>query len=211
MRTAPVARPGLEAEEERNTASADRASFPVRHMTIIAVIDSVETAIAAVAELERAGIPREAITIMSGEPVHGLPTASRRRSLLGLFAVAGGLIGAAAALVLTIWPSRRINLMTGGMPIVTPWAFGIVVFELTALGAILFSLGRMIREAGLMRRGVAGDYDEAVADGKAVLAVRCDDDAQRDGAKKVLMRNSTSVRETDQLSTGPAGTPRPAS
>jgi hypothetical protein len=72
-------------------------------------------------------------------------------SRIGMFAIAGGVVGAAAGLLLTILTSRHTNIITGGMPVVSPWPFGIIVFELTALGAILAVFARMIYEARLMR------------------------------------------------------------
>jgi hypothetical protein len=78
--------------------------------------------------------------------------AIERRSRIGLFAIAGGIIGGSLGALLTVWSSREVNLVTGGMPIVTPWAFGIIVFELAALGAIIFAVIRMIIEARLARR-----------------------------------------------------------
>jgi hypothetical protein len=59
------------------------------------------------------------------------------------------------------------------MPIVSPWAFGIIVFELAALGAILVTLGRMIFEAGLGKPAGA-DYDDRVSQGKIVLSIESD-------------------------------------
>ena len=40
-----------------------------------------------------------------------------------------------------------------------------------ALGAILATFGRMIFEAGLLRRRASTDYDEEVADGKVVVLI----------------------------------------
>lgn len=154
---------------------------------IIAVVDGIEEALGAASSLCAAGLPREAIIIMSAEPIHGEPSENDRgKSRIAGFAIAGGLIGAACAILLTVLTSRRVDLVTGGMPIVTPWAFGIIVFELMALGAILATLGRMIFEAGLARRGALADYDEAVADGRVVLSVTCADDADRRVAEEVL-------------------------
>jgi hypothetical protein len=75
------------------------------------------------------------------------------------------------------------------MPIVTPWAFGIVVFELTALGAILATLGRMIYEARLARRGALSDYDEAVSDGNVVLSVQWEDADLKEAIQHALGSN----------------------
>jgi hypothetical protein len=158
---------------------------------ILAIFDSADGAHAAARALERAGLPRTAITIMSSEPTHGsaADSAGRTSSHIGVVAICGGALGAAAAVLLTVLTSRRVDLVTGGMPIVTPWAFGIVAFELTALGAILATFARMIFEAGLARRGSLADYDAAVADGRVVVSLHCSDDAQRDIAEKVLGSN----------------------
>ncbi|MEK6324823.1 MAG: quinol:electron acceptor oxidoreductase subunit ActD [Acidobacteriota bacterium] len=159
---------------------------------IIAVLDGVDQALSAVESLRRQGFSRAAITIMSAEPIHGAPFESdQTKSRIAGFAIAGGVIGAIAAVLLTVVTSRRVDLVTGGMPIVTPWAFGIIIFELAALGAILATLGRMIFEARLARRSALADYDEAVADGSVVLAVECSDEACLEAAKNVLGANLT--------------------
>jgi hypothetical protein len=71
------------------------------------------------------------------------------------------------------------------MPIVTPWAFGIIVFEMIALGVILASVGRMIYEGGLMRRS-KHKYDDLLAAGNVVLAVECSEADSRKEAETVL-------------------------
>jgi len=159
----------------------------VKNMTVneLGVFDSPQEAIAALRELKREGVPASSITVMSSEPLH-LETDGAPASRIGGFAIAGGLIGAGFALVLTSWTSRQVGLVTGGMPIISPWAFGIVVFELTALGAILATLGRMIYEAGLARPGALIAYDRAVADGRIVVSVNCVDDAACEIARNIL-------------------------
>ncbi len=136
----------------------------------IRVFDTRNEAVAALHELQREGVPRSSITVMSSEPLH-LETEGAPKTRIVGFAIAGGLAGAVLALLLTVFTSRRVGLVTGGMPIVSSWAFGIIVFELTALGAILLTLVRMIFEAGLARRGSLKRYDDAVAEGKVVIAI----------------------------------------
>ena len=140
----------------------------------IEVFDTPAEAVAVLGELQREGVPRSAITVMSSEPLH-LEGNNAPRSRIAGFAIAGGFLGAAFAILLTVWTSRKVGLVTGGMPIVTPWAFGIIVFELAALGAILATLGRMIVEARLGRRVELAEYDGAVSEGKVVLCVHRDD------------------------------------
>src|SRR5215471_12727114 len=120
---------------------------------LTAIVDSPHQAQRAAAGLEEEGFAREDITVMSSEPLPGFISDfdSRSPGRAGLLAIAGGLAGAAAAIALTVWTARRMGLVTGGMPIVTPWAFGIIVYELIALGAILVTLVITVYEAGLLR------------------------------------------------------------
>jgi len=149
------------------------------------VFDTRAEAVAVLRELQREGVPSSSITVMSSEPLH-LEIIDAPKTRIAGYAIAGGLLGVAFAILLTVWTSRRVGLVTGGMPIVSPWAFGIIVFELAALGAILVTFGRMIAEARLLRRNALTDYDEAVADGRIAVSVRCSDDFHREIAEKVL-------------------------
>ena len=137
------------------------------------VFDTRREAVAALHELEREGVPNSSITVMSSEPLH-LEALHPPKTRIAGFAIAGGLLGAAFAILLTVWTSRRVGLVTGGMPIVSWWAFGIIVFELTALGAILVTLGRMIFEARLLRRRPLTGHEDAVATGKVVISIEYD-------------------------------------
>jgi hypothetical protein len=159
---------------------------------ILAIFETADDASRAVETLRREGVSRDRITIMSSEPVHiAADEDHNKKSRIALFAIAGAVIGGLGAYLLTALTSRSVNLVTGGMPIVSPWPFGIIIYEMTALGAILGSLGRMIYEARLARPGALSDYDEAVADGRIVLLVACDDEARATAIKKALADEAT--------------------
>jgi hypothetical protein len=155
---------------------------------VVALFDSADEALDALARLRRAGVSRSVITMMSAEPVEAevAEIEAHSKSRTGAFAIAGGALGAVAALSLTVWTSRQVSIVTGGMPIVSPWPFAIIVFEMAALGAILAAVGRMIYEARLLRRVAAADYDEAIADGKVVVEVDCADKSCLEAANKAL-------------------------
>jgi hypothetical protein len=154
----------------------------------IVLFDTRDEVLAALRELARVGVPDSSITVMSSEPLH-LEASNAPKTRIAGFAIAGGLIGAGFALALTSWTSRQVGLVTGGMPIVSPWAFATIVFELTALGAILATVGRMIYEAGLARPRALATYDKAVADGRVVMYVDCATDVECDNADKILSPN----------------------
>lgn len=154
---------------------------------IMAAFETSSDALYVARALRREGFAGEAITIMSDEPVEvdeGL--IEDRPSRIGICAIAGGLAGGTAALLLTVITSKEVNLVTGGMPIIVPWALGIIVFEMTALGAIIATLFRMIYEAKLIRRGALKHYDPSVADGKIVIAIECESDSSAEAAARVL-------------------------
>lgn len=163
---------------------------------IMAAFDTKSDALYAARALKREGFAVKAITIMSDEPIQPDGDLSDDgKSRIGICAIAGGLIGAAGALLLTVTTSREVNLVTGGMPIVVPWALGIIVFEMTALGAILATLSCTIYEAKLMRRGSLKRYDPSVADGKIVIAVECETDLSAEAAARVFAGRGAQVRD----------------
>src|SRR6185369_11197539 len=102
----------------------------------------------------------------------GSSRVSPAKSRIAGFAIAGGVLGATLATLLTVVTSKQVGIVTGGMPVVSPWAFGIIVFELTMLGAILAALGRMVFESGLLIKTTSENYDDAVSEGKIVVEVR---------------------------------------
>lgn len=82
----------------------------------------------------------------------GAPSAQQadpeRNSRIPVFALTGGLIGAAAGVSLAVLTSAAMRLPTGGMPIIAWPTVGIVTFELTALGAIVAIFIRFLWEKG---------------------------------------------------------------
>src|SRR5215813_7788297 len=117
--------------------------------TVLALFDVADEATDAARELRSEGIDSNDITIMSNEPIPMEEDEGQPPTRMGSFAIVGGFLGASAAVTLTVLTSKHIGIVVGGMPIISPWAFGIIVFELTALGAIVTTLGRMLYEAGL--------------------------------------------------------------
>jgi len=163
---------------------------------ILAIFDTAKEAVEAADEL-RLVDPGSAVTVLSAEPIHSEieKNPGGRQSRIGLFAIAGGVLGATAAILLTVLTSKSMNLVTGGMPVVAPWAFGIIVFEMTALGAVLLTLGRMILEAGLVRRSLPAACDNAIAEGRVAVVIDVDAGDRRPAGsiEDVLTRRGAEV------------------
>ena len=99
------------------------------------------------------------IVIVSGEPHEGYEFAdSHITSRPYGWAVFGGAIGALCGYLLTTLSQKSYPIVTGGMPITPPWTNGIIIYELTMLGAILTTLITLLRGAGLPNfKGVIKD------------------------------------------------------
>lgn len=162
--------------------------------TIIAIFDSAEDALAAKSELRREGFTGGKVVLMSSEPIEHEPDEDEKPSRIGLFSICGAIVGAAAAIALTAGVSLLVKINTGGMPDISPWPFGIIVFELAMLAAILASLVRMIYEARLARQWSLDEYDTAVADGKIVVSVKCASTDDCDKARQTLAARDAVLR-----------------
>jgi len=130
-----------------------------------------ERAEGAVRRLLREGVEEDAVELISPVPMED-PTLlpKRKKSWMPWLAVVGGLLGGLGATLLVTGTQRAYPIPTGKMPIVTTWANGVVVFELTMLGVIVTTLLVLLVSAGLGTRKPAL-YDPAVSDGKFLVAI----------------------------------------
>ena len=145
---------------------------------IYALYRTPDAAQNAVASLSAAGVDRDSIVVMSGEPYEEQEFA-RRDSATWLWYIA--VLGGVAGLALSTWLTRMTELAwplpTGNMPIVAWWPNMIVMFELTMLGAIVATVFTLFVTAKLPGR-VPRLYDPEVTNGKILVGV----ENPRDGA-----------------------------
>jgi ActD protein len=138
---------------------------------IYALYSTPDAAQRAVIGLSEAGIDRDNIVVMSGEPYEEQEFA-RRDSATWLWYIA--VLGAILGLGLSTWLTRMTELAwplsTGNMPIVAWWPNLIVMFELTMLGAIVGTVLTLFITAKLPRR-VPTLYDPEVTNGKILVGV----------------------------------------
>ena len=115
-------------------------------------------------------IDPESIRVISSEPLEEEITGKEKHSYMPWIAVAGGVLGGAAGYSLAAFTQRIYPLPTGGMPIVALWPTGIVIYELTMLGAILATIITFLITTGLPRYRNR-IYDPEVSHGKILVAL----------------------------------------
>ncbi len=135
------------------------------------------------------GVAADDIEIRSmiplGEDI--VPAGTELRSRVPLLAILGGVIGGSGGYFLATLPPA-----IGGLAAVSGPPIAVIVFEGTAVGAILFCVAAVLAECGLPRlRWKPGPFDHHVAAGYIVVAVDCADDATSDWTSAAL---ATEVR-----------------
>jgi len=96
------------------------------------------------------GVRRSAIQLMSSLPLEEHEGLEEQGGTISWLVVAGAILGGICAYLLVSLTQRSYPIVTGGMPVVPLWTDGIIVYELTMLGAILATLLVLIVTAPLM-------------------------------------------------------------
>lgn len=111
-----------------------------------------EDAAAAIGDLAALGVPASAMELYSLRPVELDPAPLPRRSRMSLAAVLSAITVGGGATALVYWAQRDYPLITGGMPINSAWATGVVTFETTMAGAVMGIFAALLWESGIIRR-----------------------------------------------------------
>ena len=115
-----------------------------RTIGLLASFDYVDSAVNAIGELRAAGLKK--ITAYMPYPEHHIEEAlGYDQSPVRVWALAGGLLGAAGGFALTSFTSMDWPLVTGGKPILSIPAYVIIAFEMMVLfGALSTVIGLFI-------------------------------------------------------------------
>ena len=140
--------------------------------------------------------PRQ-IVIVSGEPHEGYDFAdSHITSRPYRWAVFGAALGGMFGYLLTTLTQKAYPIVTGGMSITPLWTNGIIVYEMTMLGAIITTLMTLLRGAGLPNfKGVITDPE--IWMGKILVGVADPPENSRSELEKRLMEaGATHIRQS---------------
>ena len=142
---------------------------------LYALYSDPDAAQQAVSALKAAGVSlgfgQRQIIVVTAEPFDGYDFSDEHsQTHLFLLASIGGLAGAMLGYFLTRYTQLSYPLNTGGMPIVSLWTNGIIIYEMTMLGAIVCALITFLVTARLPHFGKSLS-DPAIWHGKILVGV----------------------------------------
>ena len=106
----------------------------------------------AIKKLKANGFSAADLAVFSDEPIEFPRGVLDRPSHMSLAVVSGAVTFFLLVVGFVYYTQTTYPLVTGGMPIFSFWATGVVFYEITMLGAILTTAGWFIWESGLLRR-----------------------------------------------------------
>jgi hypothetical protein len=127
----------------------------------------------AIRTLRAAGMTPDDLDVFSEEPVELSRRVLDRPSRLSFASVAGAIAFGVLATGFMYWAQHNYRLVTGGMPIFSFWATGVITYEMTMLGAVVATFVWFLRESGLARRRKDGAPVPEVNPGSICLRIRC--------------------------------------
>jgi hypothetical protein len=164
-----------------------------------------ETAQRAVDALHAAGselkFDQRQIVIVSGEPHEGYDfTDSHHTTKPYRWAALGGVVGGTCGYLLTTLTQKAYPIFTGGMPITPPWTNGIIIYELTMLGAILTTLVTLLFGAKLPNfKGVIKDQE--IWTGKILVGIADPLESSRpELERRLLQAGATQIKQFSEAS-----------
>lgn len=126
----------------------------------------------ALRELKANGFGSDDLAVFSDEPVEFPHGVLDRPSRMSLGVVVGAITFCLLATGFVYFTQYSYPLITGGMPLFSFWATGVVFYEMTMLGAILTAFVWFLTESGLLRRDHKAPIP-AIEPGVICLRVRC--------------------------------------
>ncbi len=155
-----------------------------------------EATVQALRELKAKGFGPGDLDVFSDEPIEFPRGLLDRPSRMSLGVVAGAITFCLLATGFVYFTQQNYPLITGGMPIFSFWATGVVFYEMTMLGAILTTFIWFLTESGLLRRDRKTPVP-AIAPGVICVRVRCQTD-QVENARRFLERaGANNVRKIE--------------
>jgi hypothetical protein len=127
----------------------------------------------AVRSLRALGATAADLDVFSEEPVELPRGVLDRPSRMSLASVLGAIAFGLLATGFIYWTQHDYRIVTGGMPLFSLWASGVITYEMTMLGAIVTTFAWFLWEGGLVRRRAGNAPIPVLEPGSICLRVRC--------------------------------------
>jgi hypothetical protein len=140
-------------------------------MECLGIFSDIASAAQGVESLLRAGFSEAQITSLSSVPYpDGVLVKPERRTRVGWFSLAGGILGAVTGFGLAAGTAWLYPVRTGDKPIIALYPTAIITFEITMLLALVGTMVGMFLEMRLPRWGKSL-YDPSIAAGNIGISV----------------------------------------
>ena len=163
-------------------------------MFLTGEFQDAESVAVAIEALKAKGIETSALDVFSTEPVEFAPGVLDRESRMSAGAVAGAVTLCLLSMGFVIYTQHDLRLVTGGMPLVSFWATGVIFYEMTMLGAIGATFVMLLWESGLLRRDKTAPVP-AAEPGVIALRVQCEDEQVAAAGECLYRAGATRVEE----------------
>jgi hypothetical protein len=128
---------------------------------------------AAIRALRAGGAAAADLDVFSEEPVEFPRGVLDRPTRMSLVSVLGAIAFGLLATGFIYWAQHNYRVVTGGMPVFSMWATGVITYEMTMLGAIVATFAWFLWESGLLRRSGRSGPIPVVDPGSICLRARC--------------------------------------
>ena len=148
--------------------------------SILGVFQEVDEAVTAADSLKDNGI--EDFEVLTSTPYpEGAFGEKPSHHRLYVFPFIGACLGFSAAILITSGTQMAYPLVTGGKPLLALPSMFIICYEVTMLGAILFTIIGVVFESRLPRTGKLAPYDTRITEGYVGIGV----DVPEDDVEKI--------------------------
>ena len=122
-----------------------------------------------------------------------MDTLDLRKSKVGFFTLAGGIIGFFSGIGLAIFTATQWNIIVSGKPVVALVPFMIVGFEFTILFSVIGNITGLILQTRLPEFKSLKQYDPRCSDDHFGLLVSCNEE-DREGLIDFLRKGGEEIR-----------------
>ncbi|MFL6350871.1 MAG: quinol:electron acceptor oxidoreductase subunit ActD [Bryobacteraceae bacterium] len=147
----------------------------------------------ALRELAARGFAPSDVAVFSDEPIEFPRGVLDRPNRMSLGVVAGAITFCLLTIGFVYFTQHNYPLITGGMPLFSFWATGVIFYEMTMLGAILTTFVWFLVESGLLRRNRKEPVPTIEA-GMICVRLHCQPDQVNDAATYLERAGAIQVR-----------------